>query len=87
MTLIVTKNGLAGVNMEHAWGDGVAVLRYLKDVYKDSTEKPFFHPDSLPEVSHIESLIKSWGEYFIVILLIFLFLKLNNIKKLFKKCD
>ena len=41
--LIVAANGKACVNFEHAWGDGVAVLRYFNEVYNDST--------ALPEVS------------------------------------
>lgn len=39
-SLIVTKDGYSGVNFEHAWGDGVAVLRYVQDIKKDSEEKP-----------------------------------------------
>ena len=38
--LIVTKNAKAAVAFEHAWGDGVAVLRYFNEVYKDSLEYP-----------------------------------------------
>lgn len=38
--LIVTANGKAAVNFEHSWGDGVAVLRYLNEVYQDSIEHP-----------------------------------------------
>jgi len=34
--LIVTEKGRAAVNFEHAWGDGVAVLRYFDEVYADS---------------------------------------------------
>jgi len=34
--LIVAANGKACVNFEHAWGDGVAVLRYFNEVYDDS---------------------------------------------------
>ena len=40
ITLIVTGAGKASVNFEHAWGDGVAVLRYFNEVFQDSTEKP-----------------------------------------------
>lgn len=29
-SLIVTNDGYAGINFEHSWGDGVAVLRFLK---------------------------------------------------------
>lgn len=33
--LIVTQGGQAAINFEHAWGDGVAVLRLLEELYKD----------------------------------------------------
>ena len=42
--MIVTKCGNACVNFEHSWGDGVAVLRYFNEVYKDSTENHHCHP-------------------------------------------
>ncbi|KAF4317206.1 hypothetical protein BBO99_00007142 [Phytophthora kernoviae] len=38
--LIVAANGTASVNFEHAWGDGVAVLRYLNELYNDSVKYP-----------------------------------------------
>lgn len=38
--LIVAANGKAAVNFEHSWGDGVAVLRYLNEVYQDSIKHP-----------------------------------------------
>lgn len=38
--LIVAANGRASVNFEHAWGDGVAVLRYLNEMYADSVKYP-----------------------------------------------
>ncbi|CAL8077711.1 unnamed protein product [Orchesella dallaii] len=34
--IIVTKDGWAGMNFEHAWGDGVAVMRFFNDIHKDS---------------------------------------------------
>lgn len=39
-SLIVARDGVAGVNFEHSWGDGVAVLRYFQDIYKDTTNNP-----------------------------------------------
>eukprot|EP01065_Artemidia_motanka_P013760 TRINITY_DN17713_c0_g1_i1.p1 TRINITY_DN17713_c0_g1~~TRINITY_DN17713_c0_g1_i1.p1 ORF type:complete len:668 (+),score=215.07 TRINITY_DN17713_c0_g1_i1:70-2073(+) len=36
--LIVCSNGKAAVNFEHAWGDGVAVLRYCNEVWKEAKE-------------------------------------------------
>lgn len=38
--LVVCKDGKAAVNFEHAWGDGVAVLRFFNEVYKDTTTRP-----------------------------------------------
>ncbi|XP_028398287.1 carnitine O-palmitoyltransferase 2, mitochondrial-like [Dendronephthya gigantea] len=38
--LIVCRNGLSGVHFEHAWGDGVAVLRYFNEIHKDSIDNP-----------------------------------------------
>ena len=58
--MILNKGGKAAVNFEHAWGDGVAVLRYFNEVFKDSTEKRQVHPDTvLPNVdcsSHVKRL-------------------------------
>ena len=31
----MTPGGHAAVNFEHSWGDGVAVLRYFEEIYKD----------------------------------------------------
>ncbi|KAI9908704.1 hypothetical protein PsorP6_003118 [Peronosclerospora sorghi] len=38
--LIIASNGEASVNFEHAWGDGVEVLRYLNEMYSDSIKYP-----------------------------------------------
>ncbi|KAK2543146.1 Cpt2 [Columba livia] len=46
--LIITKDGTAGVNFEHSWGDGVAVLRFQNEVFKDSTKAPAISPQSQP---------------------------------------
>uniref|UniRef100_A0A182MZ77 Choline/carnitine acyltransferase domain-containing protein n=1 Tax=Anopheles dirus TaxID=7168 RepID=A0A182MZ77_9DIPT len=43
-SLIVAKDGTAGINFEHSWGDGVAVLRYFQEIYKETTTTPFVHP-------------------------------------------
>lgn len=39
-TLIVLPNGMAAVNFEHAWGDGVAVLRYVNEVCANTRRLP-----------------------------------------------
>uniref|UniRef100_A0A182QK97 Choline/carnitine acyltransferase domain-containing protein n=1 Tax=Anopheles farauti TaxID=69004 RepID=A0A182QK97_9DIPT len=43
-SLIVAKDGTAGINFEHSWGDGVAVLRYFQEIFKETTTAPFAHP-------------------------------------------
>ena len=38
--LIITGNGRAGVNWEHAWGDGAAVLYFFNTVHKVISDMP-----------------------------------------------
>ncbi|XP_077309441.1 carnitine O-palmitoyltransferase 2, mitochondrial [Lithobates pipiens] len=45
-SIILTKDGTAAINFEHSWGDGVAVLRFQNEVFKDSTEQPAVSPQS-----------------------------------------
>lgn len=40
-SLVVDKAGRAGVNFEHAWGDGVAVLRFVNEIHKDAATNNF----------------------------------------------
>ncbi|XP_018407983.1 PREDICTED: carnitine O-palmitoyltransferase 2, mitochondrial [Nanorana parkeri] len=49
-SIITTKDGTAAINFEHSWGDGVAVLRFQNEVFKDSTERPGVTPQSAPAV-------------------------------------
>ncbi|XP_039984001.1 carnitine O-palmitoyltransferase 2, mitochondrial [Xiphias gladius] len=46
-SIILTKDGQAAINFEHSWGDGVAVLRFLNEIFKDTTEQPLVHPGSV----------------------------------------
>lgn len=46
-SLIVTQDGYAGINFEHSWGDGVAILRFLKNVKYDITKQPKFCADDI----------------------------------------
>jgi len=50
-TLIITKKGHAAINFEHSWGDGVAVLRYMIETFKDTTTKPRVHPSTRPSTA------------------------------------
>uniref|UniRef100_A0A336MKE1 CSON002345 protein n=1 Tax=Culicoides sonorensis TaxID=179676 RepID=A0A336MKE1_CULSO len=56
-SLIVAKDGTAGINFEHSWGDGVAVLRYFNEIYKETIEKPFVHPSSQGNVNDDEDRV------------------------------
>ena len=47
-SLILAKNGKGCVNFEHAWGDGVAVLRFFNEVFTDTTQKPQVNSASQP---------------------------------------
>ncbi|XP_019936892.2 carnitine O-palmitoyltransferase 2, mitochondrial [Paralichthys olivaceus] len=46
-SIILTKDGQAAINFEHSWGDGLAVLRFQNEIFKDTTEKPLVHPGSV----------------------------------------
>ena len=51
---IVCENASTAVSFEHAWGDGVAVLRLFNEVYDETTKRPRpltppTSPASLPE--------------------------------------
>ncbi|KAJ8277890.1 hypothetical protein GJAV_G00081310 [Gymnothorax javanicus] len=45
-SIILTKDGQAAVNFEHSWGDGVAVIRFQNEIFKDTTEHPLVSPGS-----------------------------------------
>jgi carnitine O-palmitoyltransferase 2 len=47
-TLMVTKTGRTALNFEHSWGDGVAVLRYMIETYKDTTTNAQLAPGTKP---------------------------------------
>lgn len=52
-SLIVKRDGVAGINFEHSWGDGVAVLRFFQDIFKETTTSPFIHPNSKPSTNNL----------------------------------
>ena len=52
--LIVTKGGHAAINFEHAWGDGVAVLRLLEELYKDKKHSFSEHAPTLDGVLRLQ---------------------------------
>ncbi|AWP11502.1 putative carnitine O-palmitoyltransferase 2 mitochondrial [Scophthalmus maximus] len=54
-SIIIAKDGQAAINFEHSWGDGVAVLRFLNEIFKDTTERPLVHPDSAAGAASVDS--------------------------------
>jgi carnitine O-palmitoyltransferase 2 len=57
LSVIVNKT-TAGINFEHSWGDGVAVLRYFNELYKEISTKPFINPSTQPINIDYEHTIK-----------------------------
>ncbi|CAJ1059704.1 carnitine O-palmitoyltransferase 2%2C mitochondrial isoform X1 [Xyrichtys novacula] len=57
-SVILTKDGQAAINFEHSWGDGVAVLRFQNEIFKDTTEKPLIHPGSAPAAVDSASAVR-----------------------------
>lgn len=56
--LILTKDGNAAIHFEHSWGDGVAVLRFQNEVFKESTQKPAVTPQSQPAAVDSSSAVQ-----------------------------
>lgn len=48
-SLIIEQDGTTAINFEHSWGDGVAILRYFNETYKDTLNSPFVHPSTSPK--------------------------------------
>lgn len=57
-SIILTKDGQAAINFEHSWGDGVAVLRFQNEIFKDTTEKPLVHPGSVAAAADSASAVR-----------------------------
>ena len=58
VSLILTLDGIAGLNFEHSWGDGVAVLKFFEHIFKDSTQNPKISPDTkcVPGPKNVQQL-------------------------------
>lgn len=46
---MISKDAMSAINFEHAWGDGVAVLRYFNEIFYDSRDNPSVHPTTQPD--------------------------------------
>ncbi|XP_063057359.1 carnitine O-palmitoyltransferase 2, mitochondrial [Engraulis encrasicolus] len=57
-TIVLAKDAQAAINFEHSWGDGVAVLRFQNEVFKDTTERPMVGPGSQPAAVDSASAVR-----------------------------
>lgn len=60
-SVVMLGDGVTGINFEHSWGDGVAVLRYFNDVFKDSTQNARVAPGRAPSNVNSASRVKKLG--------------------------
>ena len=61
-SLIFTKDGMTALNFEHGWGDGVAVMRYMTEVHKDTTNNVYVGEDSAPAPIDPTQYVNKLGE-------------------------
>ncbi|XP_016966712.1 carnitine O-palmitoyltransferase 2, mitochondrial [Drosophila biarmipes] len=47
ISLLISADGTTAINFEHSWGDGVAVLRYFNELYKDTLTQPFVSTETV----------------------------------------
>ncbi|KAJ0065408.1 hypothetical protein NL108_009535 [Boleophthalmus pectinirostris] len=47
-SIIIAKDGNAAINFEHSWGNGLTMLRFQNEIFKDTTENPNVNPGSAP---------------------------------------
>ncbi|XP_034655684.1 carnitine O-palmitoyltransferase 2, mitochondrial [Drosophila subobscura] len=47
ISLLISADGTTAINFEHSWGDGVAVLRYFNELYKDTLRQPFVSTETV----------------------------------------
>ena len=45
--MIFSNNGCAGINFEHAWGDGVAIMRFFDDLLNDNFKNAYVTDENL----------------------------------------
>ncbi|XP_063985570.1 carnitine O-palmitoyltransferase 2, mitochondrial-like isoform X2 [Diachasmimorpha longicaudata] len=57
-SLIINGRGYAGLNFEHSWGDGVAVLRYFTNLKADIKSNPSFHPEDQSKLTNPSQDVK-----------------------------
>lgn len=72
--LIVDGNGNTTINFEHSWGDGVAVLRLVEEIYKDTSSMNWIKPGDEPQG---EGVISKLGKNNVVNIVLCLLLYLH----------
>ena len=56
-----SPDGLSGLNFEHSWGDGVAVMRFFNEMYTETRERPVVSTATTPGEAHVRSLSEAGG--------------------------
>ncbi|XP_068948848.1 carnitine O-palmitoyltransferase 2, mitochondrial-like [Petaurus breviceps papuanus] len=56
--LILTKDGSAAINFEHSWGDALTVLRFMKEVFRNSTEDRAVQPQQEPAATDASKAVR-----------------------------
>uniref|UniRef100_A0A1L8DZ34 Putative carnitine o-acyltransferase crot n=1 Tax=Nyssomyia neivai TaxID=330878 RepID=A0A1L8DZ34_9DIPT len=51
ISVIVSSDSRSTVTFEHSWGDGVAVLRYFNELFKEMSQKPFVNEGTASQAS------------------------------------
>ena len=54
VSLIFSKNGMVGTNFEHAWGDGVALMRFYDEIINDNLEHAFVNEKTSPHDGELQ---------------------------------
>lgn len=67
----MASDGTSGLNFEHSWGDGVAILRYFQDVLKDSNTNPFVEEPNTPSTVVPADLVREISESIFFLFLFF----------------
>uniref|UniRef100_A0A1B0CL54 Choline/carnitine acyltransferase domain-containing protein n=2 Tax=Lutzomyia longipalpis TaxID=7200 RepID=A0A1B0CL54_LUTLO len=58
ISVVVSSDARTTVQFEHSWGDGVAVLRYFNEVFKEISERPFITEGTVAQAPGDEAVEK-----------------------------
>ena len=60
---MMTGTARTALNFEHSWGDGVAVMRYMNEVFADTTKNPRVSAATKPSpAANSSTAVKKLGQ-------------------------